>query len=392
MRNLPDWIDSWIEYRDISEAPRIYDKWTAISMIASALERKVYLRWDKNIYPNFYIVLVGPPSCRKGTAMGPGRDILDELQTINLVADATTKERLAQRMAESTNEYASSDGMTLHKHSSMTLWSEEFTVFLGYGNQEIMPWLCDWYDSRNTWQYQVKHGTDSDVDNVWLNIIGATTPELLQDVLPRESFGSGLNSRIIFIYARKKGKIVLFPFENEENVKLRENLINDLQKINIITGEFKPDQSYLEVWKDWYPNQNNHRFAQDPRMAGYIGRRPTHLHKLAIVKNASRDGKKILTSEDLNWSIKTLEEAEERMLKTFSGIGKSQTAFIMKAISDFIEFQGEVKYSELQSKFKYDANKDETSVVLATLEKAGLVEIERVKTEKGKDIIIKSLL
>jgi hypothetical protein len=379
-RELPDWIDRWLMYRDNSEAPIIFSKWVAISVIAAALERKIYLVWDKYIYANFYIVLVGPPACRKNDAMGPGRDILDEVK-VKIAADATTKEKLADRLQEATDNFEGTEGLGLIAHSSLTIYSEEFTVFLGYGNQDIMPWLCDWYDCRKKWNYQTRHQGEVIVDNVWLNIIGATTPELLQAILPRESFGSGLNSRIIYVYADKKEKIVLFPFATDDNDKLYNKLLSDLNLIRLTRGECKPDESYLKRWSEWYPTQDKMSFSEDARMVGYIGRRPTHLHKLAMVMNVSRSGGLLLTEQDFNRALETLEEVESNMQRAFAGIGKSSTASVMNAVLSFLRLRGEVKYSELYNQFKYDADKQAMSQIVATLEGAKLIKITKIVDE-----------
>jgi len=129
---LEDWYEGWLHYMKDSEAPLLYNKWVAISMLAAVLERKVFLSWDKLIYPNFYIVLVGPPGCRKGTAMSPGRAVLDEMN-VKLAADATTKEKLASRLEDATDNFEAADGQ-IYPYAAMTIFSEEFTVFLGYGN------------------------------------------------------------------------------------------------------------------------------------------------------------------------------------------------------------------------------------------------------------------
>ena len=389
-RELPDWIDGWVEHRSNTEAPTVYNKWVAVAMIAAVLERKCFIRWDKLIYPNFYIVLVGPPAGGKGVAMGSARDMLNEM-SIQIAADATTKERLAQRLQEATDNYQDRDTGETKSQSAITIFSEEFAVFLGYGNQELMPWLCDWYDCKNSWDYEVKQSADTKVKNLWLNIIGATTPELLQDVLPRESFGSGLNSRIIYVYADGRERLVIFPHLAKGQEGLWNKLLIDLQLIRTWEGEFVPDESYLMAWKDWYPKQRNFTIGNDPRMNGYVGRRPTHLHKLAMIMNASRDGEQVLTEADLKRGLEFLEEMEQTMLRAFSGIGRSRNASTTHAVLSFIRTQGEVQLSSLYDRFKFDADRDEMSSVLATIEHAHLIKIRKEEVE-GKKIYVAEYL
>jgi hypothetical protein len=360
---------------DNSEAPKIYNRWVAISMIAAVLERKVFLTWDKRLYPNFYTVLVGPPGCRKGTAMGPGRAVLEEMN-VKIAADATTKEKLASRLKEASDNFEALDGQ-IHTYAALSIFSEEFTVFLGYGNVELMQWMSDWYDCKPKWKYETKHQGVDEVDGVWVNLLGATTPELLQESMPRESFGGGLNSRIIYIFADRKEKLVIFPFEQEGKSELREMISRDLQIMRLTSGEFVPDESYLKRWKEWYPKQHNP--PQDDKMAGYMHRRPTHIHKLSMVFNASRGGNLTLTDVDFDRAVGLLSETERNMNKTFAGVGQSQFASVMNRALQMIRLNNEVLYSDLLAKFYFDADDSTMSMIIATLERANLIKLKRTK-------------
>ena len=61
-RKLKNWVDSYLVYSSASEAPDKFHFWTAVSTIAGALRRRVwipqnYFDWTSN----FYIILVAPP-------------------------------------------------------------------------------------------------------------------------------------------------------------------------------------------------------------------------------------------------------------------------------------------------------------------------------------------
>jgi len=102
-RKLPDWIDGFLLYMENTEPPYSYKLWTAISVLASALQRKCFLRWGTiTFYPNMYILLVGPPSSRKGTAMGPGADLIRDAN-IPIATEATSLQAIMQSMMESSN-------------------------------------------------------------------------------------------------------------------------------------------------------------------------------------------------------------------------------------------------------------------------------------------------
>ncbi|KKN73960.1 hypothetical protein LCGC14_0395250 [marine sediment metagenome] len=388
MRELPDWIDGWMQYMKNSEAPQLYNKWVAISMIAAVLERKVWLRWDKEIYVNFFIILAGPPAGGKGTAMEPGRLMLEEM-SINIAADCSSKEQLVVRLKEPTTnfEYPPRSNI-IHPYSAMTVFSEEFTVFLGYGNIDLIGWLSNWYDCRDPWNYETKHQGKAHIDGLWVNLIGATTPDLLRDALPTETFGSGLNSRIIYVYAPGRGKLIVFPHKKTGQPELWNKLNIDLQNIKLEVGAYTPSESYEKVWGEWYPLQRQHPFTQDSYMIHYAGRRATHIHKLSMIMNASRNGGMILTDEDFKRALKILITTERHMKRTFAGMGKNKFAATMYKIGEVIRMRGSIQYSELLEKFYYDADNNEMSTILATLEVAGKIKWEYGESRKLKEAMI----
>ena len=80
-RMLSDWLAGYIEYTKNTEPPLSYHIWVGISTIAAALERKVYMKWGhSDIYPNQYIVLIGPSGqSRKGEAVNLARNFIDHI-------------------------------------------------------------------------------------------------------------------------------------------------------------------------------------------------------------------------------------------------------------------------------------------------------------------------
>ena len=170
-RRLNDWIEAFVEYTDNTEPPESYRRWVAISTMASALQRKCKLIWgSETFFPNMYIVLVGPPAARKGTAMRTGKDLLDQIG-IAVSADESSRQKLVKSLQEM--GVADQDDMgRINFHSSMTLYSSELTVFLGYGARELLAMLCKWYDCEPRYVYDTIQRGKEEVPNVWCNLWG----------------------------------------------------------------------------------------------------------------------------------------------------------------------------------------------------------------------------
>lgn len=370
-RQLQDWITSYLEYVYEDEPPTTFKKWTAISVIAAALQRKCFLNWGRiTFYPNMYIVLVGPSGSRKGTAMGPGTRFLRKLG-ITLAAESITREALIQELKKCeslSNNTNDPKGTQIISHSSLTIFSEELTVFLGYNNNQLMSDLTDWYDCKEHWTYRTKHMGCEEINGVWVNLIGATTPELLQLSMSRAAIGGGLTSRIVFVYEEKKGKISPAPFLTKELTKLGEQLTADLEDINSTMGAYTFDQGFLDRWIEWYTAQEDNPPFKDERFSGYMTRRQNHVLKLSLILNASRGGDLKLTQYDINRAIDTLNEVEKKMPYTFAGIGKNPLADVMARILVTIRQEKSVTFSDLLNMYYFDASKEDLANVIAVLE------------------------
>lgn len=373
MRTLSDWIDNYLLYTDNTEASRDFRQWTAISIMAACLRRKCYLPWGKfNVYPNMYIVLVGPSGCRKGTAMGPGAGMLSEIG-VKMTAEAITREALIRELSKSSDTIMSDSGVQLH--SSLTIYSQELAVFLGYNNMQLMADLCNWFDCPERWVYRTKNQGEDDIMGVWVNLIGATTPELLQSTLPRDAIGGGLTSRMIMVYAPKKGKTVVAPFETKAEKQLRQQLVDDLEKVNMMVGEFKITEEFVEEWARWYPAQD-HNGINDFRLSGYNERRPTHALKLAMIMSTSRSSDMRITVADFRKGTEAMAAVEKNMLHAYTGVGRNKNADIINRVLSMLAVRGRLSMAEVSSMFYFDADRNELNIVAQSLKDMGCADIE----------------
>ena len=394
-RRLPDWIEAWMRFTENTESPDMYKFWTAISVIASALQRKCYVQWGSSLvfYPNLYIVLVGPSGVRKGTAMSPGLDILQDLGKIGIAAQMTSLQALIRRLKETNYQDPDLDTGKQQFHSSMTIYSKEFTVFLGYHNRELMSSLCDWYDCDRTWKYETIARKTEEIIGVWVNLYGATTPALIQTSMPLDAIGGGLTSRIIYIYEEDMGKMVMLPMQTPEEAKLKELLLHDLDKISRISGQFKYTEKFLTSWSDWRVKDKENPPFHDDRFDGYMSRRPTHVMKLSMVMCASKGDEKsqmVLTETDLNRAIHVLEQAELKMQNVFSGVGKSDIAELLHRMMMMLgtSTTSEIPIWQIAQHFKGDMDKFTMERIFQTLE---VMNFCKVICKPGADDYVKVL-
>ena len=367
-RQLPDWIDAYCDYTDNTEPPYTYRLWSAISVVSSVLQRKCRFEFGSLTYfPNMYVVLVGPSGrARKGTAMTPALHLLQDIG-IHLAAESTTREALIKALSEAQDQNADIETGTMHFHSSLTIFSPELTVFLGYQNHQLLSDLTDWYDCRNKWIYRTKNmGTDK-IEGVFVNLFGATTPDLIKTSLPMDAIGGGLTSRIIYVYEENKGKIVPYPAITKREVEIHKKLESDLQLIHMIRGNFTFTGGYLDNWIRWYTMQEENPPFKDNNFNGYMERRPNHVMKLSMIVSASRSDSMIITEHDLARAIRILNLTEAKMPRTFAGVGRSNVSGIVSNVMNEIALQGRITKGELMNTFIRDASEWEMDNILRSI-------------------------
>lgn len=392
-RELSNWLDSYLAYTENSESPISYHTWCGLSVIAGALQRRVYLNWGlgRTIYPNLYVVLVGPSGrTRKGVAIGIAKDILKAVPGISVTPESSSgRQAMILAMKRALCNFQDPTDGKIKFHSAVTAFSEELSVFLGQGDIAYLSNLTDWYDSKDDWEYEtVGRGKDT-LQGLCLNLMGGTAPDWIQSMIPQEALGGGFTSRIIFIVEEIKRKTVPKYIPTREEQEMKEVLIRDLERISMLSGEatFTPEAEQLYI--NWYIKQdtdltNGNPAISDPRFAGYCERRATHIQKLMLLTCASRGDDLKITVDDFNRALKLLVSAESMMHKTFGGLGKSRTSEPTDQVISYIKKVGTTTRKLLLQKFYRDVDANTLAAVESTMMQMGTVKIKLLPDQGDK--------
>lgn len=393
-RVLQDWLTTYLEYTRNSEPPKSYHLWTGISVVAAALQRKVYIPWNMGqLYPNLFVVLVGPSGrCRKGTAMRFGQDLVRQVPTIKLVAQRITLEQMIRDIKESVTEFMDPTTNLIVLHCSMTVMSSELTVFLGSGNTDFLATLTDMFDSEDEWEYRSKHQGKDKIRGLCLNFLGGTAPDWITTMIPKAALGGGFTSRIIFIVERDKRITLPDPTPTKRMLELRPKLIADLEKISILAGQFHIEDIAQEFYEHWYETQDKSPPIVSERFAGYNSRRGTHARKLAMVLSASRSDELVIRLEDLERAIRILEAAEETMESAFVGLGRATLEEMLEAVVEFFLHSNKKRFSNAEILERFYPQIDQYSLdqIMTTMQGLGWAKIDNLAMTGSKaDMIYK---
>lgn len=392
MRELSNWLDSYLEYTDNTESPTSYHTWCGLSAIAGALQRRCYLQWGlaETIYPNLYVVLIGTSGrTRKGTALGIAKSILKDVPGVTIVPESSSgRQAMISAMKRANKNFEDPIDGIIKFHCSVTAFSEELSVFLGQGDIAYLSNLTDWYDSKDDWEYEtISRGKDS-LQGLCLNLCGGTAPDWIQSMLPQEALGGGFTSRVIFVVEEHKRKIVPEYFVDDATKELGQKLRLDLERIGNLSGEMTFDEQGKKAYVDWYIDQDTKLSSGQPavsdsRFAGYCERRATHLRKLMLICSAARGDDLKLTKPDFIKAKGLLEAVEVNMPKTFGGLGKSRSSDATDTVMGYIEAVGYTTRKQIMQKFYRDVDPMTLSVIEQTLQQMGRLKVVLIPDSSG---------
>jgi hypothetical protein len=322
-----------------------------------------------------YTVLVAEPGiARKTQAINFGLGILSEVPGVHTASDAITPQAMILEIEEARE--VEEDGF---QHSSLTIVSREFESFLGQKqeNTKMLTLLTDLFDCQELpWTYRTKGSGTNTLVSLYLNLLGATTPDSLASSLPTTAIGGGLTSRILFIWADKKHKKVTRPSNDPESVALKRTLIKDLFAISRLNGEYEFSEDAFNKWDKWYTSfdeQDPNRLCKDPSFSGWYSRKPMYIQKVAMLVAASRSNKLILEWRDFQDAIKILEEAESLMENVFKAIGKSNVTVETDMITKIVKNAGWIKEEDLLSMVWRDMDARKFDNVVNTARRSGKI-------------------
>lgn len=380
-RKLSNWLESYMLFTDNTESAACYRRWSALSAISACLRRDCYFRGNhgEHLFPNMYVVLVGPSGfSRKNTAIIPAKKMLIALD-IEITAGATTREALIRDLIKA-SKVPTVNGAQMS--ASLTVFVTELVNFINTEHKQLLGNLTEWYDCEDPWiNATIKRDRDV-IDRVCLNILGGTTPKLIRSCLPVENIGGGFSSRVIYVYAPDREKIIADDDIKPWEEALEKELIYDLRQIRNMVGQFKPTKEAVEYYGDWYNafGENPPPLAYTETFGPYCSRKQTHVRKVAMILSAARSNNMIMERKDYEQAIRYLTELEPDLPKVFEGAGMTETGWINRRVGSYIQKRGQVIYSEIFNHFGEELTRHEI------IEAVNLqIDQKNVRNDKIKD-------
>lgn len=354
-RKAGNWITSFLYFTSESESPDSYFVWTALSTIAAVVQRKIKNKWIySDVYPNLYITLVGPPGkVHKSSVLNFSRAMLYELEAkfdtrIAVTSESISREAMIDQMQ--TGSFKLEDDTPI---SATTIISGELMTFFASSAEKMVEFLTDIYDSPNVFKHTTRGSGTAILRNAYVNFIAATTPSWIASYFDIAFIDQGFASRTLFVYETKPRFLNPEPNITPEMWEMKDKLLEDLNHIASLSGEFVPTEAAREWFKDWYLNTwPNEKL--DYRLSSYHSRKPLMMRKLAMLLSLAECDDLEITVDYYLMAEGLLKSIEPSMSRTFSAVGKNKYASDLERIFNDIVLSDGIS-AELLRRQNYSA-------------------------------------
>lgn len=324
-RRLPSFTDAFFKYTEGRGSPDLFRKWAGLFTVAAALERKVWIKTSKGVlYPNLYVITVGPPGAGKTLSTALAHDLIQTLNTgdergHHIAPSSVTKASLIDAMEAAKRKVIRlQDKEQMVEFNSLTVTADELGVFLPAYENDFMNTMTNIYDCRIYSETRRSSKINIKMDAPQLNFMAATTPSYLNNFLPEGAWDQGFLSRTMLVYSGADGPSDLFRI-NGHDENLYRDMKADLKEIGELYGKMEWTAEASEAINAWHmaggPPEPDH-----PKLLHYNTRRTAHLLKLCTVVSAAQSNDLLITLEHYAEALDLLIEAETRMADIFKSM------------------------------------------------------------------------
>jgi hypothetical protein len=339
-----DWLEDYLSYTEAQEAPQIFHFWSGCAIIASVLNRRVWMsrRAPTGVvyYENYPgqlspMLIAGSGKAKKSTAVNIAKSFMKEAG-VKVYDGKITPEQLLAKLAGMEKQFGS---------AILTAVASELSGFLGKQsyNDGLIDILIKLADCE-AHPYETRQNIFP-LNTVCLTLFSGSTPIGLSKAIPPQAQEHGFLSRYIWVYSDKSGKSE--PLANDEedvdidllrsSTEKRRSLVVRLRGFTQLAGRFRWGDA--RGWfREYYENYQRSPVSEGE---GWPTRRADHLVRLAMILNVSSGCQTLkLREEDVSRADKYLSQIETDMPKCFAFIGQHVNADMQNKILNVFREKG----------------------------------------------------
>ena len=380
-RHLANWLDSFQKVFENTEAPEKYVYWVGVATVGAALQRQcVFNEVTFQLYPNHYIILVGPPAVKKTTAINYGVDRLRQVEGINVGPSTITWQYLVDKLKDiqtASPEEMQQTGQAVKDSCPIVLPAGELGTLIDFDDRAAIDFFVNAWDSPKVYDKGTRMMGDQLLNGPCPTLIAGTTPQWIKDNVHGATRGGGFISRCIMPYANKPRRTITYPSRHikknhDEQISFLEH---DLACIATLKGDYKMTDDAVDYGDAWHTMTNAANYDKDTSddSDNWANRRYSHVHKLAMVIAASQRDELLITVEDLKAAIAKIDEVHGDFAKVFALLDERRETKGAREIEAFLKNNKRVLFTDLMVAMRQKFTRREITDALEVLLAGGIV-------------------
>lgn len=331
-----DLLDVWLEYSAGVNSPEQFKLWSGISMIAGALERRVWACYGDYIgYPNLYIMLVAAP--------GVGKFVIEEVRELmqlvhaadssaaafHVASDSLTKAAMVDELAAAKKLRILPQGPPLIYHALFVPF-EELQFSLPGFDPEFVGTLNTMFNNKLLHRERRRWGQPVvvEIEKPVFNLLLGAQPSYLASTFPEDTWNTGIARRLIMVYSPGTDIFDIFSETRSKTPARRAQLLSGLSRLSGLYGQMKWEKSTADRVRDWHlaggPPVPTHS-----RLVHYKRSRTYFIIKLMMVAATAARFELVIRNADFDRALAWLTSAEALMPDIFRDmVGKSDLVVI----------------------------------------------------------------
>jgi hypothetical protein len=341
-------LHDYLEYASGNEAPEMFHVWGGYTALSVAISRRVWLPFeDTAIFPNIYVMFVGPAGNGKTWAMRKVKRVLAELPDVPISGSVETPPGLWRFMMG--NPKADPplpspvafparwpDGIVREVHP-MTIVANEFINFISIDANGWINALNDIYD-EDLYRYRTKNMGEDVLIGPYIVLLGALTNEVASDLQKARIISTGLARRTLFQYGERRWDDPHpKPTFDAHQKAARDRCVTHLKQLQKTGGAFAWSDEVDVWWTEWYKSYLVEVPKQPPALQSWFASKSIQVLKLGMLTCLSEDFNLKLKIKHFETTLEFLAILEHELIRIFGGVGRNELAAVALKIGEFIE-------------------------------------------------------
>jgi hypothetical protein len=296
-------IEDVVQATEEYESPKTYVYWATLCAVSAIVKKNVYLdRYQSILYPNLYVMLMGPSGMKKSLPIDVCCGLVEEVNNTRVITGRGSIQAVLTELASTKTKEG---GGAPPIGSQALIAAQEFSTFL-VKDDSALPILIDLYDPRKEYKNRLKGSGTEVLKDTYITMLGASNHELMATVMTDAVAMGGFVSRTIVVVedtVEKFNSLVRPPKFKLDYTKLGKRL----HEISHMKGAMSYGPGAAKFFDDWYQDFRRRSLLVDDRH-GIARRMDSQILKTAMLTTLAYEDSLILT-------IPRLEDAMTRCIK-----------------------------------------------------------------------------